>query len=501
MYYSYNFVYEHDPVAPRGRTSRHADRTRSELRQQRLLYDPIDANSIAFGGRAGGARWEYVGADRVFTNLSAPLAGPIQRQDPAHRLRQQGGQLIMLFGGYKAVDANPYKQDTWQWSGTDQNWTPKTNANAKPRSARLARWPTTANATSHPVRRLAARRTSTTSGPGRRRRPTWRGRSDPGRAARGHVQQPNVLRCRARQGDLVENYYTIRELDPTDAVWTQRSPLPAPAMVPTSSPRSADTTRSRSTRTGASSCSSAAMATTLRGSVHYDTLLGVGHDDRPLRSGPRPWAFAASRSRYATASPTTPPAASSCCSAGQQVTGMVGDSSTIRGSGTGSPGWTEDDAPGASGPCRASTTPDLRLRARADVLFGGSVPADGTYGPQEILAVLASTAPRPNGSGCSAASAASARRASASTACVARFHPVPDTCKACNVPGPPSGTCSYVPADSATIRAGATRRATPTTCARRASARAARSPTARAATAPTASAATATATAPARPAT
>ena len=37
----------------------------------------------------------------------------------------------MLFGGYSSADGL-VKQDTWEWSGTDANWVPRTNANAKP---------------------------------------------------------------------------------------------------------------------------------------------------------------------------------------------------------------------------------------------------------------------------------------------------------------------------------------------------------------------------------
>ena len=37
----------------------------------------------------------------------------------------------MLFGGYTSSDGL-VKQDTWEWSGTDANWVPRTNANAKP---------------------------------------------------------------------------------------------------------------------------------------------------------------------------------------------------------------------------------------------------------------------------------------------------------------------------------------------------------------------------------
>ena len=56
--------------------------------------------------------------------------GPVQRQYPSLAYDSKRGK-VMLFGGYTSADGL-VKQDTWEWSGTDANWVPRTNANAKP---------------------------------------------------------------------------------------------------------------------------------------------------------------------------------------------------------------------------------------------------------------------------------------------------------------------------------------------------------------------------------
>src|SRR6185503_3574689 len=80
-------------------------------------------------------------------------------------------------------------------------------------------------------------------------------------------------------------------------------------------------------------------------------------------------------------------------------------------------------------------------------VFGGYVPADTTYGPQEIWQYVASSAPRPNGSGCSAASAGTcaSKNCVDGVCCAETAAECNGTCKACNVPGK-LGTCSDVPA-------------------------------------------------------
>ena len=59
--------------------------------------------------------WEVNTSDWSMVNRSTPVNGPLQRQYPAMAFDTKNGKLI-LFGGR---ESSMYKQDTWEWSGTD----------------------------------------------------------------------------------------------------------------------------------------------------------------------------------------------------------------------------------------------------------------------------------------------------------------------------------------------------------------------------------------------
>src|SRR5262249_39780596 len=71
------------------------------------------------------------GAGMQWKDRSIPVNGPIQRTSPAIAYDNKRGKL-MLFGGYKSGDTNPYKQDIWQWAGMDATWTSRTGLETKP---------------------------------------------------------------------------------------------------------------------------------------------------------------------------------------------------------------------------------------------------------------------------------------------------------------------------------------------------------------------------------
>src|SRR4029079_8651278 len=78
------------------------------------------------------------------------------------------------------------------------------------------------------------------------------------------------------------------------------------------------------------------------------------------------------------------------------------------------------------------------------LVFGGSVGADSTYGPQEIWEYLANSSPRPNGSGCSVASASSCASGNCVDGVCCEQATCTGTCMSCNVPGM-AGKCLAVP--------------------------------------------------------
>ncbi len=86
---------------------------------------------VVFGGQSSGrSLWELNAADWSWTNRSAPANGPIQRQYPSMAFDSMRGKL-MVFGGRSSVD-NLYKQDIWEWSGTDATLTNRTTGGIKP---------------------------------------------------------------------------------------------------------------------------------------------------------------------------------------------------------------------------------------------------------------------------------------------------------------------------------------------------------------------------------
>ena len=90
--------------------------------------------------------WELTTTDFNWTNRSAPANGPIQRQYPSMAFDSKTGKL-MVFGGRSSID-NLYKQDIWEWSGTDADADQPDHRRHEAGAALPGRaWSTTARAT------------------------------------------------------------------------------------------------------------------------------------------------------------------------------------------------------------------------------------------------------------------------------------------------------------------------------------------------------------------
>ncbi|MDB4980834.1 MAG: uncharacterized protein JWM82_1586 [Myxococcales bacterium] len=450
MYYNYNTVYEYDPATPAWTLVAPAP-TRTDPSSYpgnlpSLAYDPDRGVTVMFGGQSDRTLTEYVGADKVFNNRSTPINGPIQRQDPCIAFDSKAGKL-MLFGGYSNVDGL-YKQDTWQWSGTDQNWTNKTNANAKPPARRggmmvydskrdqLILFGGYGSTYFQDVWTWS----STT--------PNWTQQTISGTQPAATYNNQMFYDVARDKVILFENYYTIWELDPATFKWTQR--LNTTTGIPTSFTQRGyyevtfDTDRSKLLFVGGYGYDPT-LGTVYDADVwEWDTTTGL-YTERPTAVGvTQPPGRRAHGVSYDSARRVVV-----MFGGYVQVTGKTGDSDDS---------WEWD---GISGKWSETTPPGVRPLPRENhlqifdsvrattLIFGGSVPNDTTYGPQEIWQYIASSAPRPNGSGCSPASAATCASGNCvdGVCCAQTAAQCNGTCKACNVPGM-LGTCSDVPVNS-----------------------------------------------------
>jgi len=138
LYYHQTYVWEYNPGT--GTTGSWTDATPTPTKvdtsyppqnQAGMVYDAGRQVLAVFGGRSySRGLWELNGNGWTWTNRSAPANGPIQRQYPSMAFDSMRGKL-MVFGGRSSVDSL-FKQDIWEWSGTDATLTNRTTGGTKP---------------------------------------------------------------------------------------------------------------------------------------------------------------------------------------------------------------------------------------------------------------------------------------------------------------------------------------------------------------------------------
>jgi hypothetical protein len=383
----------------------------------------------------------------LWVNRSVPTNGPIQRQSPCVAYDGKRGKL-MLFGGYTSVN-NLYNQDIWEWSGTDATWTPRANLNTKPpgrqsgamvydSSSRdqLILWggsgtgvtndlwswsPTTRNWTLLPTAAGSA--------------------AAPGNAANA----PMFYDAKRDKLQLWINYYTNFEFDLATSTWTNRydSKNPPPAGFTSRSYYEITYDTDRSKMLFVLGLSGGSPSVWDADVWEWDAATNVFTERQPPAAGPNPpgrdqHAVSYDPSRrvvvlfggYGEAAPVT----SMQLNDSWEWDGVSG-------------AWTETTPGGVKPLARVNPIQIFDSLKATTLVFGGSVGADGTYGPQEIWEYLANSSPRPNGSGCSAASASSCASGYCVDGVCCEQSTCTGTCMSCNVPGM-AGKCLPVPVGS-----------------------------------------------------
>jgi hypothetical protein len=447
MFYDYTRVYEYDPTMPAW--TQVANPTRNDQsnypgQNGSAIYDPDLKVMTVFGGN-NRTLWDYSGADATFTNRSTPVNGPIQRNSPAIAFDTKQGKL-MLFGGYSSLDSL-YKQDTWEWSGSSAVWTNRTNANTKPEARyqaamvydskrdQLLLWGGSGTGVTNDMWSWS----STTK--------NWTALTVSG--VRPNVTYGHQMFYDPARDKVVVwvNYYTIWEFDPATNTWTSR--LSNTPNIPTGFQQRGyyelayDTDRSK---------------LMFIGGYGYVTNVGNVYDADV-------WEWDAATGVFTE----RPPAAGAAAPVGRNQHGVSYDPSRrtvvlfggyaqVTAVATGpqndswefdciTGAWTETTPPGVKPLARYNHLQIYDPARNTTVVFGGQVNDDTTYGPQEIWEYIANTQPRPNGSGCSPASASSCASGNCvdGVCCAQTAAQCAGTCKACNVAGS-LGTCSNVPA-------------------------------------------------------
>jgi MYXO-CTERM domain-containing protein len=447
FYYDYNTGSVYDPVAA---TWKNIVWTRNDTayyagNQPAIVYNTGRSTTVVFGGTSNRTLWDLQVSDLTMTNRSAPYNGPIQRQSPNLAFDSKAGKL-MLFGGYSSVDGL-YKQDTWEWSGTDANWVNRTNANAKPPARRggMMVYDTKRDQLILFGGYGAAYYNDVwtwTAGTRNWTQQTITGMQPGGTYNNVMFYDPIRDKC-----VLFVNYYTIWELDPGTWTWAQRQS--SGTGVPTDFTNRSyyevtyDTDRSKILFVGGYNYVSG-MGNVYDGSVFEWDAATATYSKRDIPvGGDKPFA----RNNHAVS-----------YDSGRRVVVLTAGYSQVTGGVTGpvNDSWEWDST---AGKWSETTPPTVKPLPRyqhlqvfdstraTTLVFGGTVSADTTYGPQEIWQYIASSAPRPNGSGCSAATAAScaSKNCVDGVCCAETAAQCNGTCKACNVAGK-LGTCSDVPA-------------------------------------------------------
>jgi hypothetical protein len=437
-------VWELDLVTPAWTqimTTRADQNTYPPSESSTLTYDSTQSKIVVFAGQSQVRQlWEYNGANSSWTNRSVPVNGPIQRTQPAVAYDNKNGK-VYLFGGSKAGDTNPLKQDIWEWSGTDATWNSRTTPDTKPP-------PRYQSALCYDTKRdrlwlyggngNGALDDLWWWDPGTQ---VWTPVTPPGLRAPA-MYQHLMFYDRQRDVLLVFNTdYQFWEYDPNGNMWKSR----ALATFPTG-------------LTSAGFTYSAATLDYDRGKVvlvggyaggyyttdlwEWDTTSGMW-TERTLAAG--------------AAAPSGRRSHAISYDSARRVTVLTGGNVQIVGtSGDANDSWEWD---GAAGTWTETTPTSVKPLPRdthlmvfdeqkgTTLVYGGNVPADTTYGPQEIWEYAPNSTPRPNGAACSAATAASCMSGHCVDGVCCMQASCPGMCQSCNVPGMP-GSCANLPAGS-----------------------------------------------------
>jgi hypothetical protein len=449
MYYQ-PYMWEYDPVTPQWTaiTTTKTDNDTPPYTAEALVYDPNRAVIVDFGGYYGSTRdmWDFDGASGMWTNRSVPTNGPIQRSYPSVAYDNKRGK-VMLFGGYSNVDSL-LKQDTWEWSGTDSSWINRTNANPKPpgrqqgpmvydsKRDQLLLWggsgtgvtndlwswsPTTRNWTIVPV-----------NGP----------------VPNVSQNVPMFYDPLRDKLELYLNYYTYYDFDLATSTWTSRydskNPPPNNFINRSNTEVTYDTDRSKMLFIAGYGPQPGGTTSAYDADVwEWDPATNNFTERQPPTTGTNPPGRYDHGVSYDSA---------------RKVVVMFGGYGEVTGVATGplqdswewdgiAGTWTETTPAGVKPLARYNQIQLFDSLKSTTLVFGGSVSGDSTYGPQEIWEYIANSSPRPNGSGCSAASASTCMSGNCvdGVCCAQTAVQCNGTCMACNVAGN-LGTCSPVPA-------------------------------------------------------
>ena len=422
-YYYQAYMWEWDPVTPKWTqiTTTKTDPDQPPYNSGELVYDPDRAQIVLFA-RLQRLDPRALGAGRHREDMGQPV-GPDERSDPAlvpvAGLRQQArqGDVVRRLHELDGL----VKQDTWEWSGTDATWAPRTNANAKPpgrqqgamvydsKRDQLLLWggsgtgvtndlwswsPTTRNWTMVPVNG-----------------------TPPGSVA-NYPMFYDQLRDTL---EIYINYYTYYDFDLATSTWKNRydskSPPPSAFQARSYPEVTYDTDRSKMLFVAGYGLQADGTTYAYDADVwEWDANTNAFTERRPPTAGPNP----VGRNNHVVSYDSARRVVVMFGGNGA-VTGFTGplDDSWEWDGITGI--WTETTPPGVKPLPRYNHLQIFDSLKATTLVFGGNVPADSTYGPQEIWEYLANSSPRPNGVGLLGGERRrAARRATASTASAAR---------------------------------------------------------------------------------
>ncbi len=447
LYSTYDYAYEWDPVTPTW-TKIAFIRTGTDPLPYyfpTLTFDPVAAKLVLIAGYYQARElWEINTADWSVTNRSVPTTnGPFQRQYPSIAFDTKRGKL-MVFGGYGSDGL--YKQDIWEWSGVDGQLFNRTTVDTKPvgryqagmvydsKRDQLLLWGGAGTGVTNDVWSWA---------PMTR---TWTMLSVTG--AQPNVQNGQNMFYDATRDRVVLwlNYYTIWEFNPGTNAWLQR--LNTPTGIPTGYTQRGnyeityDTDRSKMLFIAGYGY----VATV--GNVYdaavweWDAITGAFTERAQAAAAVIP------TGRYQHGVTYDPSRRVVVMFAGYgQTTGATGPLNDSWEWDPISGAWNETTPAGVKPLPRYNHVQAFDSMRNDTLVFGGTVSEDPTYGPGEIWEYVPSSAPRPNGSGCSASTAANclSKNCVDGVCCDVPAAQCAGTCRACNVAGK-FGTCSDVPA-------------------------------------------------------
>jgi hypothetical protein len=445
LYESDDYLYEWDPVTPSWKkvTVPNANLLNTPSSYPTLTFDPVRNVIVVIAGISNPRTlWEFDTTGYAFANRSVPANGPIQRQYPALAFDTKRGKL-MLFGGRSSID-NLFKQDTWEWSGMDATFLQRTTVDTKPdgryqsamvydsKRDRLLLYGGTGAATYddlwqwNPVDRTWSPITVSGTRPGQ---------------IYGHWMFYDAAR------DKVLLYYasgyTVWEYDPALNTWKNRTQTPQPAFLNYRNNYEVtfDSDRGKIVMLGGYSYVNTVGYVYDTAVIEWDTTTGTW-EERPATAG--------------TTEPVGRYGHGIAYDSGRRVIVLYGGHAQVTGL-----NQDQDDSWEWDGNAKTwveTTPPVVRPLPRENhvmtydtargttYVFGGTVPADYTYGPSEIWEYVPNAKPRPNGAGCSPANAAGCMSNNCvdGVCCAQTAAECNGMCRACNVPGM-FGTCNNVP--------------------------------------------------------